>query len=70
MQHATLTITRTSHECASYRLTDAAGRVVWSNRVYDRPEGHQGARERLAAWAVKHGNRVVERKEVFRQRAG
>ncbi len=49
MKPVILTIVRTGSECASYRLTDVAGRVVWSNRVYDRPEGHQGARERLAA---------------------
>ena len=39
------------------------------NRVYDVPQGHAGARERLAAWAVRHQVRVVERKEVV-QRAG
>ena len=70
MQTATLTIVRTGPECASYRLTDATGRVVWSNRVYDHEAGHRGARERLAAWAVRHGYKVVERKEVVKQRAG
>ena len=70
MSNATLTIVHTGHACASYRLTDATGRVVWSNRVYDAPQGHQGARERLATWAVRHGYTVVERKEVVKQRAG
>jgi hypothetical protein len=69
MQTAALTIVRTGTECAAYRLTDATGRVVWSNRVYDRPEGHKGARERLAAWAVTHGYKVVEQREKVKQRA-
>ena len=43
MQPAELRIVRTSPGCISYRLL-AAGRVVWSNRVADRPEGHAGAR--------------------------
>ena len=62
---ATLEIVQTSQDCISYRLS-VAGRVVWSNRVYDRPEGHQGARRRLQAWAERHGYVVVEGKEVKR----
>ena len=69
MKVATLTIVITSPGCASYRLLDADGRIVWSNRVYNIPEGHAGARQRLAAWALKHGFRVVEQKEVERKRA-
>ena len=60
MQIATLIIVNTSPGCLSYRLM-AAGRVVWSNRVYNnRPEGEAGARKRMAAWAAAHGYTVVE----------
>ena len=41
---AALVIVQTSPECLSYRLVDSAGRVLWSNRVYDCPEGDAGAR--------------------------
>ncbi len=57
---ATLTVTQTSADCVAYRLTDAQGRVIWRNRVYNHPEGHAGARRRLARWAEAHGVRVVE----------
>ncbi len=67
MQPAEFHIVRTSPGCLSYRLM-VAGRVVWSNRVHDRPEGHAGARRRLADWAHKHGYRVSERKEATHAR--
>ena len=57
-----LVIVQTSPDCLSYRLM-AGGRVVWSNRVHNRPEGDAGARRRLEAWAAQHGCRVVESKE-------
>ena len=59
---AELRIVITSPDCASFRLL-AEGRVIWRNRVYNRLEGHAGARQRLAAWAAQHGYRVVEGKE-------
>jgi hypothetical protein len=59
---AELVIVITSPDCASFRLV-AEGRIVWRNRVYNRPEGHAGARRRLAAWTRAHGYRVVEGKE-------
>ena len=60
MRTATLTITQTGPECARYALQDGTGREIWSNRVYDTPAGHAGARARLASWAVKHQVRVIE----------
>jgi len=62
MQPADLHIVRTSPGCLSYRLM-VAGRIVWSNRVHDRPEGHAGARRRLEAWAAEHRYTVSERRE-------
>jgi hypothetical protein len=59
---ATLTVTQTSAQCVAYRLVDAQGRVIWRNRVYATPAGHQGARRRLARWAEAHGVKVVEGK--------
>ncbi len=59
MKTATLPVLRTSPNCISYRLT-CDGRRVWSNRVYDRPEGHAGARRRLEAWAAAHQYTIVE----------
>ena len=58
MRPAELHIVSTSPGCSSYRLL-AAGRIVWSNRVHDRPEGHAGARERLRAWLQAHPYIVV-----------
>jgi hypothetical protein len=62
-----LVTARTSADCISYRLysvpagiTEAA-RLLWSNRVYDRPEGRAGARRRAQAWCLAHGYRIVER---------
>ena len=76
MKIAELRITQTSAECVSYRLYEtpqdsitAPARLVWSNRVYDQPAGHAGARMRARAWALKHGYRVVEGKEGQRKRA-
>ncbi len=63
---ATLMIVRTSPNCISFRLV-AAGRIVYRNRVQDRPEGHQGARTRLTAWATAHGYRIVEQSEPSRR---
>ncbi len=63
MKTAELQIAMTSPGCASYRLV-VAGRVVWSNRVHDCREGHAGARQRLAAWALAHGVKVVERADI------
>ena len=63
MRTATLEIRITSPECASYRLLDASGRVVWSNRVYNTPAGHEGASTRMAAWTVAHGYTVTNRME-------
>jgi hypothetical protein len=59
---AELHIVITSPDCASFRLV-AEGRIIWRNRVYNRPEGHAGARGRMTAWAAQHGYRIVERKE-------
>ena len=60
MKVPTLAIVQTSDACISYRLHDATGRVVWSNRVYPVPAGHAGARQRMAAWAVANGYRIVK----------
>lgn len=60
MQPATVATVQTSAHCISYRLV-ASGRVVWSNRVYNRPEGHAGGRRRMLTWARAHGYRVIER---------
>ncbi len=57
---ATLEIVQTSDACISYRLQDAAGRIVWSNRVSPVPAGHEGARKRMAQWAVTNGYRIVK----------
>lgn len=51
---ATLTIVATSPTCARYQLVDSAGVVLWQNRVTPCPEGHAGARSRMAIWALKH----------------
>ncbi len=65
---ATLAIIQTSDACISYRLHDAAGRIVWSNRVSPVPAGHEGARRRMAAWAVAHGYRIVKGVPMERER--
>ncbi len=48
----------------SYRVTDAAGRLLWATRAYSTPEGVDGARERLRTWMKRDGYRVVLREEV------
>jgi len=61
---ANLSIVQTSPACVRYQLLDAAGKRLWSNRVVPCPEGHAGARERMAAWALRHGVSVqVERRQ-------
>jgi hypothetical protein len=73
MKTASLVTARTSADCISYRLYAAAEgstdapRLLWSNRVYDRPEGHAGARRRAEQWCLAHGYRLVE--ERRRKRA-
>ncbi len=69
MRAASLEITITSPACARYRLLDAAGRMLWQNRVYNAAQGHAGARARLTAWAATHGYKVVEQKEPSKHRA-
>lgn len=65
--HAELDIIQTSHACVRYRLL-VHGRRVWSNRVAPVDAGHEGARARMAAWALRHGY-VVERAAIDAQRA-
>ncbi len=56
---AELHITQTSPTCTRYTLV-SAGIVLWINRVIPCPEGHAGARSRMAAWSTVHKVRVVE----------
>ncbi len=63
MQPAELRIVATSPTCISYRLY-VGGRVVWSNRVAPIPAGHEGARARMATWALRNRVRVVEARRV------
>jgi hypothetical protein len=56
---ATLHIVITSPDCASFRLV-AEGRIIWRNRVLNRPVGHAGARHGShslgsAAWGTGRG---------------
>jgi hypothetical protein len=61
MQTAYLAIVQTSPSCVAYRLLDPeTGKVIWRNRVDPSDEGHAGARDRMAAWAVAHQVEVVE----------
>jgi hypothetical protein len=62
---ARLTIVRTLPNDISYRLV-VARRTGWSNRIYDRPEDHTGARQHREAWAQRHGYPVIAGKEVPR----
>ena len=55
---AELVIVQTSTTCVSYRLV-ANGRVVWSNRAAPGPEDELAALDRMAAWAKRHGYRVL-----------
>lgn len=57
---ASLLITQTSPGCVRYRLVDSAGTVLWQNRVEASDRGHEGARSRLAAWALAHGVTVKQ----------
>ena len=73
---AELVTVATSPGCVSYRLLvrdpeslTAPPRIVWSNRVYDQPEGHAGARMRARQWALQQGFRIVEGKEATQKRA-
>jgi hypothetical protein len=66
MKTAELVIARTSAQCISYRLYSVPAGIteppalLWSNRVYDRPEGHAGARRRAQQWCLAHGYQLVE----------
>jgi hypothetical protein len=60
LQTAELHITQTSPTCTRYTLVDQAGEVVWSNRIVPCPEGHAGARARMASWALKHKVTVLQ----------
>lgn len=60
MTTAELHITSTSPTCTRYVLI-SDGSEVWSNRVSPTPEGHAGARSRMAAWALAHKVTVVEK---------
>ena len=53
----------------SYRLCDAAGRLLWATRAYSTPEGQQGARARLRAWMKATGYRVEFAQTERRRRA-
>ncbi len=74
---AELVTVRTSPGCVSYRLLvrdeealTAPTRVVWMNRAFaDIPASHAGCRARARAWALKHGYRIIERKEEPRKHA-
>ncbi len=61
---ATLVIVQTSPACLSYRLVDAGGTVIWLNRVFasgpHAAASDAGARERMAAWARRHGWKVID----------
>lgn len=57
---AELHITQTSAGCIKYELR-ANGKRIWSNRVVPTDAGHQGARSRMAAWALRHNITVTER---------
>lgn len=56
----TLQIKQTSAGCVRYQIVDAAGKRLWLNRVVDCPEGHAGARKRMAAWCKRYGVTVRE----------
>ncbi len=60
---AELHITQTSPTCTRYTLV-VVGVVLWQNRVVPCPEGHEGARQRMAAWALRNRVTVVERQPV------
>lgn len=60
---AELHITQTSPACTRYTLVEA-GRVIWINRVIPCPEGHEGARRRMASWAIAHRVTVKQAQPV------
>lgn len=60
---AELHIDATSATCVRYTLV-ADGRRIWSNRVEPSERGHQGARTRMAAWALSHDVTIVEAQPV------
>ncbi len=66
-QTAELHITVTSPTCTRYTLV-SAGVVLWQNRIIPCPEGHAGARSRMAVWALTHGVTVVERQTIRARR--
>ena len=53
----------------SYRLCDAAGRLLWATRAYTTEEGRDGARARLRAWMAETGYRVELVETERRRRA-
>lgn len=57
MTVATVEIKTTSRDCVRYRLL-VDGKRVWSNRVNPDARGHEGARSRMAAWALERGYQV------------
>ena len=69
---AELVTVQTSPGCVAYRLyvrddesLTAPPRLVWSNRAFaDVAASHAGCRTRAWAWALEHGYRIVERREV------
>lgn len=58
MQPYTLTIVPRG-TMTSYRVTNAAGVLVFATRAYSTPEGREGARERLRAWCKQTGHKLV-----------
>ena len=66
---AELVTKQTSPGCVSYRLV-VDGRIVWRNRAFANvAESHAGCRARAQAWAIEHGFKLIERKEVQRRSA-
>ena len=66
---AELITKQTSPGCISYRLV-VDGRIVWRNRAFaDVAASHAGCRARAKAWAIEHGFKLIERKEVQRRSA-
>jgi len=56
---AELHIDQTSDTCVRYTLV-ADGAIIWRNRVSPDEKGHEGARARMAAWAIRHHVTVTE----------
>ena len=53
----------------SYRVHDAAGRLVFATRAYSTPEGTEGARARLRVWCKRTGHKLVMAPVEQRKRA-